>query len=177
MSMPWTFKNKLLELCRSLGDVEGEAVNLDMLGLIHHRLGNQTEAEKFLRQALRLQQSIRDKRSEGYTLTHMGWVLVAQQSYEAARQSFSRALTIRREVDEDGATAIDDLAGLTQIALALDDIVLAMKYATEILDWFEQGDAESRGVSDSGLLGLLSDLSSGVFIGTWSFSTGDKRFA
>ena len=113
-----------------------------MLGLIHHRLGNRTGAEKFLRQALQLQQSIRDKRSEGYTLTHMGWVLMAQQSYEAARQSFSQALTIRREVDEDGATAIDDLAGLTQIALALDDSVLAMKYATEIVDWFEQGDAD-----------------------------------
>ena len=131
-----------MEIARDVGDREGQAISLDTLGLVHHYLGQNADALASFHQALDLQREIGDSRGQGYTLTHLGYALIDQGDLSEAKEVFSQALSIRRELDVDSGVAIDDLAGLARVALAVGDLAQATTHVEGILAWIVANGAD-----------------------------------
>ncbi len=126
-----------LALCREVGDREGEALSLDTLGLVAHASGLPDEARQRYTEALAIQRAIGYRRGEGYALTHLGHVLVELGELAAAEEAYQEALAIRRALGADNPAAVDDWAGLAQVALARGDTARALEHGERVLAWLE----------------------------------------
>lgn len=123
-----------LAICREIGNLLREAISLDTLSLIAHVFGENEQALAQGQVALNIQQQLGNRRSEGYVRTHLGLALEELGRYEETFEAFQQALQLRRELGQEAA-AIDDLAGLARVALALGKRESAHAYVEEILAW------------------------------------------
>jgi predicted ATPase len=117
------YHQQALDLRVTIGDHWGEANSLVNLGLVYHGLGDNEMARKQCRRALAIQREIGDRRGEGYSLT------------------YEEAMCLRRELGQD-CLAIDDLAGLARVAMALGNTERALGHVKEILAWIEANGSE-----------------------------------
>ncbi len=120
----------------TIGDIWGEAQSMTNLGLVYQGLGNQEEVQIICERALQVQRDIGDRRMIGYSLTYLGHTLTGLNNLEAAETVYGEAMRLRRELGQH-SLAIDDLAGLAQIALAQNKAEQALAQAEEILAWIE----------------------------------------
>jgi tetratricopeptide (TPR) repeat protein len=125
----------------AIGDRWGEAVSLVNLGYVYHSLGDNKAAQRHCEKALVIQQEIGDQRGQGYSLTYLGHALAGLGQLVPAAEAYNRALTLRRDLGQNGL-AIDDVAGLAQVALAHGDKHRAVAYVAEILHWIETNGPE-----------------------------------
>ena len=119
----------------------GEAVSLVNLGLVHHRLRQNEAARTHCEQARTIQREIGDQRGQGYSLTYLGHALADLGELEAAAEAYAEAMGLRRELGQH-SLAIDDLAGLTRVAMAQGDVERALEQVEEILAWIEANGPE-----------------------------------
>jgi len=126
-----------LTIFREIGNRLREALSLDTLSLTAYVLGGDEQALAYGEMALQIQRQIGDRRSEGYVLNHLGLIWERLGNYVEATTTFQKALQRRKELEQN-ALAMDDLAGLARVALAIDEAKSAQAYAEEILAWLAE---------------------------------------
>ena len=125
----------------------GEEVTRSNLGYAYMLMGKHQEALKELSQAQQFSRTARNQRFEAYTLTRMGTVLVAEQSWNEALNCYKQALEIQKQIEDVRGQAISlDKIGelyslIGQPALSLKSYGEALKHWTTIQD--RQGEALS----------------------------------
>ncbi len=135
------YHQQALNIRLTIGDREGEAASLVNLGLVYHDLEDNEAARKHCKQALTIQQEIGDRRGQGYSLTYLGHALAELGEFQAAAEAYTQAVDLRRELGQH-SLAMDDLAGLAQVALAQNDLERAARHVEEILAWIEANGTE-----------------------------------
>jgi adenylate cyclase len=132
-------QQQALDICHEIGDEEGKATGLDMLGLIAYMQGEDATARLFLQQAVDAHRALGNLRGQGYALTHLGYSLGRQGAWSAAAGVFEEALTLRRQSGA-GGLILDSLGGLALAALHTGDPATALAHVDEIEAWLaEQG--------------------------------------
>lgn len=121
-----------LTICREIGDREGEAASLDTLGLIKHCEGDSQEALSYHEQAAAIHREIGSLRGLGYALSHQGHTWLSLDNAAAAGDAYTQALALRQQLGE-ASLAVDDLAGLAEVALATGARGVARTHVEQVL--------------------------------------------
>jgi len=139
-----------LPLWRAAGDGAQEARTLNILGLVHNRLGQGREALNYYNQALQLRRALADRPGEATTLTNMAYVYVAlgepQTGLAHARQALDlwRALS-DREGREGEVAALNAIAySYTRLGdpqAALEPLSQTLRLSRELRDRFREAEA------------------------------------
>ncbi|QSJ15746.1 CHAT domain-containing protein [Nostoc sp. UHCC 0702] len=91
---------KVLLICREIGDKVGEGTTLNNVGLIHHKLGEYTKALEYYGQALSIRKEDRDKTGQGITLNNIGSVYRDLGQYTKALEYYREALNIAKKAND-----------------------------------------------------------------------------
>ena len=110
-----------------------------------HAFAETGAALDLYRQALDMACEIGYRRGEAFVLTHMAYALAGERDPSTgartrlaeAEAAFRRALAIRTEISPDSGLPMDDLAGLSRVALLASDAPAALAYAEEVLAWVD----------------------------------------
>jgi DNA-binding SARP family transcriptional activator len=97
-----------LGLQREVGDRCGEAHTWDSLGYAHHQLGQYAKAARCYQQAMGLYINLGDRHGQAETLTHLGDMLCAASSPQAAIESWRQALDILDALHHPDAERVRD---------------------------------------------------------------------
>ncbi len=95
------YYKRALKLQREVGDMNSVATYLNNIGYAYMRLQSYTEAESFFKQSVALRsknQSVRGKRSLGYTLNNLGANYLLKGEQEKGIDFLERSLKVRQEV-------------------------------------------------------------------------------
>ena len=105
-----------LSLMKQLGDEHGLADTWDTLGLVHHRVGQHSEAVRCYAAAIEIYQQSGDRYYEAATLMRLGDAHRAADQRDQASHAWQRSLLILIELDhpvaEQVADRLQDLAAL-----------------------------------------------------------------
>jgi tetratricopeptide (TPR) repeat protein len=117
---------KSLAIKRKIGDVQGEAVTLNNIGVVYKSWGQYAKALEFYEKSLAITRKIGDVKGEGATLWNMAYVHMAMGQYPEALSNLNKALEIytRIGVPTDGVK--DSMA---EVYLEMGDIDKAAQYA------------------------------------------------
>ena len=133
--------DKSLHLSQSLQNQIGQSLAANNLSLVLKDLGESEKAKEFAEQALAIDRVIGDKRGEGYSLTAFATIQEKLSAFTEAKAAHEEALTLRREIGQD-ACAIDNLAGLANVALQQAHLPEASKIINEALAWIDKNGHE-----------------------------------
>jgi len=100
--------------------------------------GNAEEAVKYAQNAMELSKTVRDKTAEAWSYLYLGYAYSLSAQLEKAKKAFDEALNIRRELGQSGL-AMEPIAGLIQVALQINDILLAKSLMEEIMGYLSEG--------------------------------------
>ncbi|MFD7922999.1 BTAD domain-containing putative transcriptional regulator [Streptomyces sp. NPDC059740] len=103
-----------LDVAVALGDRDGEAACLSMLGLLHSCLGHLAEAQRCLEAAVELYAGMTAGRQEGYACSNLSTVYVWQGRPEEAVAVAERAVLLSRGFGPFG----EEITALTDLAIA-----------------------------------------------------------
>jgi tetratricopeptide (TPR) repeat protein len=118
-------------LYRRIGDKEGSAEALDMLGLLLREKGGSGASIRLHEESLRLRQEVGDRRGTAYTLSQLGKAALYAADYERGVHYFAQGLALRREI-----------GNLNGIAASLNMLGWAMVHQgnyDEACTYFEEG--------------------------------------
>jgi tetratricopeptide (TPR) repeat protein len=97
---------RMEELCRRIGDLEGEADALTRLGSARARLFLVDQARRHYAEAARLYRRLGKRQGEGAVLINAGFLLTWLGLYDEARASYENADAIFRAIDDRRGQAI-----------------------------------------------------------------------
>ena len=83
-----------LQIAEQLGDLQGKAVRLNNIGLIHKAQGNYPEALKRYEEALQINEQLGNLSGKAVRINNIGWIYEAQGNYPKALKMFEEALEI-----------------------------------------------------------------------------------
>ncbi len=113
-----------MALAKAIGDPQRISRALHNVGVVYYDLGNLDTAEKHLRQALDLKETMGDRRSQAITYFYLGVVAAERADFEIAQAHLGAALETFRKV-QDPSCEGDALAALGRLALLRDDPAVA----------------------------------------------------
>ena len=87
-----------LEINRSIGDRQNEAISLGYLGTIAEQFGKLAEAERLHQESLAIEREIGDRQGEAISLHELGTIAFAQGDLDAQRNFYTESVRIRREI-------------------------------------------------------------------------------
>ncbi|MCU0499655.1 MAG: tetratricopeptide repeat protein, partial [Anaerolineae bacterium] len=131
-----------LKAARGLMDWPHEALFLNLLGLIAHQFGENTQALRYFEQALPLVRAVRDRGGEASTLTNIGGVYADLGEKPRALSYYEQALPLQKAVGDRGGEATT----LNNIGRVYDDLGEKQR----ALSYFEQALPLTRAVGDRG---------------------------
>jgi len=141
------FLREALNLFLLSGDLLGQAVSKDYLGIIARQLADFENSERQHKQALIIWQEIGDRKGEAKSLNGLGNLASDCEDNEEAERLHLESLEIRRDIgDRKGEAA--SLNNLGNIAKECGDLDKAERLHFESLE-IEQGLGNRRGVSAS----------------------------
>jgi len=134
-----------LKIQRRIGNRRGEAIALYNLSVLHRDSGDGETARRYCEQALVIARELLDPRLEAYVLTYLGLILErlhapgrpSAKDLTLAETHYAEALAIRRRIGQQ-PLAVDSMAGLARVALALGQPEQALRWVDEFLAWIEQ---------------------------------------
>ncbi len=110
--------DEALGIQRTLGNVWGQAIVLNELGVVHYLIGLQTDAERILREVYDLCEEIGASAGLVYVQWNLGLVMREQGRPAAARDLLTAALHAAAALDDPHVTAqLQGELGLTELAL------------------------------------------------------------
>jgi tetratricopeptide (TPR) repeat protein len=121
------------ELFIEIGDRRGAAIAAKNLGLVLYDLQDYDNARRHCDEALEITRAIGDRAGEGYALSHLALVL-EKVDLPAAAAVYEQSLQLRRAIGQ-GASAVDDLAGLARVSLSQGQLESALAFVEEALAW------------------------------------------
>jgi tetratricopeptide (TPR) repeat protein len=113
-----------LRLARAIGERQGEATALTLLGVAADSLGDYSSARTVYEQALAIQREIGDRRGEGSTLGNLGQLAWFQGEYLQSQTYAEQSLRIYREVGDQRGEGLA-LCDLADAALIQGDVLTA----------------------------------------------------
>jgi tetratricopeptide (TPR) repeat protein len=125
-----------LAMSHEIGDRRGETEALVYLSLLAHHLGDDAVARTHAQRALTLAREAEDLRNCGHALTHLGHALAGLGHLWQAGEAYEEAVKLRHESGE-YHRAVESLAGLARVSLALRKPAEALSYVEEILDYLD----------------------------------------
>ncbi len=132
-----------LALARREGDVYGEAIGLNMMGVLSLDLADFPQAESYLRDSLALKRKIGDQWGEAFSLEKLGNVEMASAHFAAAERRFQESLAIRRRLGDRRGVALC-LHQLGDLARQRGDEKTAVSLYSECVTIFETiGDVQA----------------------------------
>jgi predicted ATPase len=121
-----------LSLCRDIGDKQGMAVSLFVLGTLALMRSEQSRAANLLEEGLGLFRELNHKWGVARSLNSLGVVAQQQRDYERARQSFEESMTLSRELRDTWGLS-KSLNRLGELARLRGDHQQARAYHEEVL--------------------------------------------
>ncbi|MEW6495178.1 MAG: tetratricopeptide repeat protein [Cyanobacteriota bacterium] len=88
-----------LDLYQQIGDLEGEGLTYEYLGVAYAKLGRYLKAEDAMRRRVGIARTRQDFQGQIYGLNNLGTVLLESGNPEAAQETFEEALKIARSVE------------------------------------------------------------------------------
>ncbi len=106
-----------LEICKEVGDRQGEGATLNNIGLIYQFWGKYKEALKRYQESLEIRNEIGDRQGEGTTLNNIGFVYQIWGKCEEALKYCKESLEISKEIgDRQGErTTLNNIGFVYQI--------------------------------------------------------------
>ena len=98
--------NDVLQIFRTVGDRDNEAITLNNIGGVYSSLGEKQKALDYYKQALPILHTVGDRASEAITLNNIGTVYDLMGEKQKALDYFIQALPIYRAVGDRGGEAI-----------------------------------------------------------------------
>ena len=92
--------NKVLAICRKIGDKKAEAQILNNIGTIYRYLELYDKAVNYLQQSLAIQKQIGDKRNQVVTLNNIGFIYRKLGKYNKALDSYKQVLAIQQQIGD-----------------------------------------------------------------------------
>jgi tetratricopeptide (TPR) repeat protein len=136
-----------LEICRKIGDRQGEGTTLNNISLIYDAKGDYDTALGYLEKSLAIQQQIGDRPGEGATLNNISQIYHAKGDYDTALVYLEQSLAIRQQIGDrkgEGTT----LNNISLIYDAKGDYDTALGYLEQSLAIRQQiGDRMGEGVT------------------------------
>ncbi|MCB0208858.1 MAG: tetratricopeptide repeat protein [Anaerolineae bacterium] len=121
----------------SIEDRRYEAQSLYHLGFLYGQWEHYDDAFAHLDKALIILREMNDPWALGRALTYYGWTLLKTKRYKQARKYFEEALKLKQETQQTVAI-IEDLTGLSEMALARNDLGLATTCTQHILKHIDE---------------------------------------
>jgi tetratricopeptide (TPR) repeat protein len=132
------FHSQSLAISREVGNLYSEAYSLINMSAVALIQGDAETAMAASRQAYDLGLRIGDRTGQSWALLNQGHALMQTGEYEQARDCFERCVQLRLDLDQPGFE-LEPMAGLTQVALQMDDLETAMKGVEHILSQISGG--------------------------------------
>ena len=132
------YHEQALMISREVGNIYQETYTLMNLSRVAEVQGNAEEAVKYAQNAMELSKTVRDKTAEAWSYLYLGYAYSLSAQLEKAKKAFDEALNIRRELGQSGL-AMEPIAGLIQVALQINDILLAKSLMEEIMGYLSEG--------------------------------------
>jgi tetratricopeptide (TPR) repeat protein len=111
-----------------MDDREGKGFALSNLTLINYFTEQYAEAQQYAHEALQVHAEIEDSRSAAYTNTYLGHILLAVGEVDLAETAYQTGLDIRQASQSENS-AVDNLAGLAQVAYQRGELTAALDLA------------------------------------------------
>ena len=127
-----------LTLQRETGARQHEAKTLGNLACLAQNRGDGEKAQQYARDGLHMAQEIDERSLQATMWTHLGDALAPQKRLEEATGAYRRSLALRRELGQ-ANLAMEALAGLARVCLALGNLEEAYAHVEEILNHLESG--------------------------------------
>ena len=133
-----------LEICRNIGDRQGEGSTLRHIGLIYSTKGDYDEALRYLKLALIIFRQINDYQGESATLNDLAIIAHIKHDNDTALLNFEQSLNINRQnKDRQGEARV--LINIGQIYSAKGDDDNNLNYLKQSLEILQQiGDREGE---------------------------------
>lgn len=125
-----------LRIAREIGDRPAMGQILARLGLLAHHERDDAAAGEYGQQALHLFQQIGERSNQALALTYLGHARLGLGRLKEAAAAYREGLALRREFEQ-LHLATESLAGLARIALAQDELAVALGHVEEILGHLE----------------------------------------
>ena len=132
---------KAMRIYRQNGEAAREGEIHNLRGLLHYHQGRLPAARRSSRQALAIAERVGSRPIQAYAWTHLGHILAELGRPDAADAAYHRALQIRRDGGQPHL-AMENLAGLTRLALQRGDLAQARTLVEEILSHLRDGTLE-----------------------------------
>lgn len=121
-----------LAIRRRVGGRQSEALVLANLALIAHQVNEQPKALAYSQAALQLSIELGERDTEAYARLCLGHALAALTRWSEAADAYQLALSARRQAGQQ-PQALEPLAGLARVALALGQHRQAQMYIDELV--------------------------------------------
>ena len=126
------YSERVLAICREIGDKAGEGTTLNNLSQIFTARGDYATALTYLEQSLAIQREIGDKHGESVTINNLAQIFKARGDYDKALEYSERDLAICREIG-DKAGEGTTLNNIGNIYRAWGDYATALTYLEQSL--------------------------------------------
>lgn len=90
--------NEANALAETLGNHYGQALSLNVMGVVESDQGNYDAARELNNESLAIMREVKDRHGIAMSLNEMGIVECKQGDYDAAKELFNESLAIRREI-------------------------------------------------------------------------------
>jgi predicted ATPase/class 3 adenylate cyclase len=127
-----------LSISREVGNAYQETYTLINLSSAAGIQGEVSDAVNFAAQAHEMSLRIGERSGEAWSHLYLGHAYALAMEFEKAQSAYADSIRIRRELGQPGF-AIEPTAGLIQVALDRNDLVLALQHTEEILMYLAEG--------------------------------------
>jgi len=134
----WTYHEQALIIAREVGNIYQEAYTLMNLSRVAEVQAKAEEALKYAQDAMELSKRAGDKSAEAWSYLYLGHAHVLMDQFEEAKTAFDGALNIRMELGQ-SSLATEPVAGLIEVALRMNDILLARRLMEELMTSLLEG--------------------------------------
>lgn len=132
------FSQEALTICRETDLRFGHGLNLINLSLFHFYLQDAPKAEIFSRAALELAREMKSKPLEGLALKDRAYLLVQQQQWQEAEETYQLALALWQELAQ-SLQLLEAQAGLGKVAAGQGRLAEARAYVQPVVDHLQAG--------------------------------------
>ncbi|MEG4523893.1 tetratricopeptide repeat protein [Microcoleus sp. C2D2] len=129
-----------LKLYREAGDLRGEAMTLNNIGLVYSQLGEKQKALEYYSQSLPLRQAVGDLRGEATTLNNIGSVYSQLGEKQKALEYLGQSLPLRR--------AVGDLRGEATTLNNIGNVYSELGEKQKALEYYSQSLTLSQAAGD-----------------------------
>jgi predicted ATPase/class 3 adenylate cyclase len=133
-----TYHEQALVIAREVGSAYQETYTLMNLSKVAEAQGQAEEAVGYALDAIELSKAAGDKTAEAWAYLYLGYAYALELEFDKSKSAFEAALKFRKELGQ-VSLATEPMAGLIQVALCMNDDVLAKSFMEEVMSHLEQG--------------------------------------